>query len=55
MSTADGTGPITVTTGHVPGAVGAVPGPGPGEGAMGEGLPDAWGVTGGIIPPGEIL
>ena len=36
------------------GAAGAVPGLRPGEGDMGEGLPHAWGVTGGVIPPGEI-
>jgi hypothetical protein len=56
MSAADGTGPTTVTTGNVLGAAGAVPGPGPGEGAMGgRDSPMLGGVTGGVIPPGEIL
>ena len=47
-------GPTTPTTEYVRGAAGAVPGLAPGEGAMGEGLPHDWGVTGGVIPPGEI-
>ena len=50
----EGSGPTTSTTGYVPGAAGAAGGACPGEGAMGEGLPHAWGVTGGVIPPGEI-
>jgi hypothetical protein len=48
-------GPTTATTGYVLGAAGAVPGLRPGEGDMGEGLPHAWGVTGGPTPRGEML
>ena len=52
MSAADGTGPTTVTTGNVLGAVGPVPGRAPGEGAMGEGLPRA---RGGHPPGGNTV
>jgi transcription-repair coupling factor (superfamily II helicase) len=45
-------GPATATTGNAPGAAGAVPGLSPGEGAMGEGLPRAWGGHRGGHPPG---
>jgi transcription-repair coupling factor (superfamily II helicase) len=45
-------GPATATTGNAPGAAGAVPGLSPGEGAMGEGLPHAWGGHRGGHPPG---
>jgi probable F420-dependent oxidoreductase len=47
-----GSGPTTATTGNVLGAAGAVPGRRPGEGAMGEGLPHAWGGHRGGHPPG---
>jgi len=49
-----GSGPTTPTTGYVRGAAGAVAGPVPGEGAMGERLPRTWGGhPGGHLPGGN--